>query len=168
MTDVHLPRLIAEAFSISTSEARRGISQGAVRLDGKVETRLDVPEGDLAGTHLQLGQQRFVTLDDCGAPERPSVQAARIEVMLMREFLPSREDRPELEDCVWLMDVPWGPSPQGIAALRAVQAHYGVPHVTTANPSKGAKGRVCGIYVRQSAVDDAPNFLSEYLSSDDG
>ena len=33
---VHLPALLAQAFGISTSEARRHLAQGAVRLDGEV------------------------------------------------------------------------------------------------------------------------------------
>ena len=32
---VHLPALLAQAFGISTSEARRSLAQGGVRLDGE-------------------------------------------------------------------------------------------------------------------------------------
>ncbi len=39
---VHLPALLAAAFGLSTSEARRLIAQGGVKLDGEVATELDV------------------------------------------------------------------------------------------------------------------------------
>ncbi len=58
---VHLPALLARAFSVSTSEARRGLAQGAVRLDGKpVATGvLDMPAREIDGRVLQLGKRRF-------------------------------------------------------------------------------------------------------------
>jgi len=60
--DVHLPVLIREAFGISSSEARRLLAQGAVRIDGEpvAADLLDVPSGDLAGSVLQVGKRRFV------------------------------------------------------------------------------------------------------------
>ena len=62
---VHLPALLAEAFSISTSEARRGLSQGAVRLDGEPVAGdvLDVPGADLDGHVLQFGKRRFARVE---------------------------------------------------------------------------------------------------------
>jgi tyrosyl-tRNA synthetase len=62
---VHLPALLAQAFSISTSEARRGLSQGAVRVDGEPMTGdvLDVPAGELDGRVLQLGKRRFARVE---------------------------------------------------------------------------------------------------------
>jgi tyrosyl-tRNA synthetase len=62
--DVHLPALIAGAFGISSSEARRLISQGGVKLDGESlpGERLDVPAGELGGRVLQVGKRRFVRL----------------------------------------------------------------------------------------------------------
>jgi tyrosyl-tRNA synthetase len=62
--DVHLPALIAGAFDISSSEARRLISQGGVKLDGESvpAERLDVPAGELGGRVLQVGKRRFVRL----------------------------------------------------------------------------------------------------------
>jgi tyrosyl-tRNA synthetase len=59
---VHLPALLAEAFGISTSEARRTLAQGGVRIDGQpVENgRLDIPGDELDGKVLQLGRRRFV------------------------------------------------------------------------------------------------------------
>ncbi|HEY2005671.1 MAG TPA: tyrosine--tRNA ligase [Solirubrobacteraceae bacterium] len=56
---VHLPALLASAFGVSTSEARRGISQGAVRLDGEPVSALDLPPAELYGRVLQFGKRRF-------------------------------------------------------------------------------------------------------------
>jgi tyrosyl-tRNA synthetase len=58
---VHLPALLAQAFAISTSEARRSLAQGAVRLDGEpvAPGRLDLPLAALDGRVLQLGKRRF-------------------------------------------------------------------------------------------------------------
>ena len=60
---VHLPALLADAFSLSTSEARRLISQGAVKLDGDSVSELDLPRDRLAGAVLQAGKRRFVRLN---------------------------------------------------------------------------------------------------------
>jgi tyrosyl-tRNA synthetase len=61
---VHLPALIAGAFQISSSEARRLIAQGGVRLDGEGVSpeSLDLPRERLAGRVLQVGKRRFVRL----------------------------------------------------------------------------------------------------------
>jgi tyrosyl-tRNA synthetase len=61
---VHLPALLAESFGISSSEARRLMGQGGVRLDGEVLAGdgLDVPGEDLRGRVLQLGKRRFVRI----------------------------------------------------------------------------------------------------------
>jgi tyrosyl-tRNA synthetase len=61
---VHLPLLMASEFEMSTSEARRLIAQGGVRLNGEAlaPNRLDVPLGELAGKVLQVGKRRFVTI----------------------------------------------------------------------------------------------------------
>jgi tyrosyl-tRNA synthetase len=60
---VHLPALLVELFGIaSTSEARRLIGQGGVKLDGAVVTDLDVPRISLAGALLQAGKRQFVRL----------------------------------------------------------------------------------------------------------
>jgi tyrosyl-tRNA synthetase len=58
---VHLPAVVAEAFGVSRGEARRGIAQGAVRIDGEVVdgTVLDLPAEKLDGRVLQLGKRRF-------------------------------------------------------------------------------------------------------------
>jgi tyrosyl-tRNA synthetase len=62
--EVHLPQLISSAFEISTSEARRLLSQGAVKLDGEAldGDRLDLPAGELSGKVLQVGKRRFLRL----------------------------------------------------------------------------------------------------------
>jgi tyrosyl-tRNA synthetase len=60
---VHLPALLAEAFGFSTSEARRLIAQGGVKLDGDAVSELDVPRERLAGAVLQAGKRRFVRLN---------------------------------------------------------------------------------------------------------
>jgi tyrosyl-tRNA synthetase len=59
---VHLPALMREAFGISTSDARRAIAQGGVRVDGEPlqDGRLDVDAGVLDGKVLQMGRRRFV------------------------------------------------------------------------------------------------------------
>lgn len=59
---VHLPAVLADAFSLSTSEARRLVAQGAVRLDDAVVTDLDVPRETAAGKVLRAGKRRFVRL----------------------------------------------------------------------------------------------------------
>jgi tyrosyl-tRNA synthetase len=61
---VHLPALLADAFQLSTSEARRLIVQGGVRLDGEPVSELDLPRDRLAGAVLQAGKRRFVRLNE--------------------------------------------------------------------------------------------------------
>jgi tyrosyl-tRNA synthetase len=58
---VHLPAVLVGALGLgSTSEARRLISQGAVRFDGEIVTDLDVPREKLAGALVQAGKRRYV------------------------------------------------------------------------------------------------------------
>jgi tyrosyl-tRNA synthetase len=60
---VHLPALLAESLGIgSTSEARRLISQGGVRVNGEVVSEVDLPRADLAGALVQAGKRRFARL----------------------------------------------------------------------------------------------------------
>ena len=59
---VHVPAVLANAFGLSTSEARRLISQGAVRLNGDVVGELDVPRATLDGALVQAGKRRFARL----------------------------------------------------------------------------------------------------------
>ncbi|MGZ4174197.1 MAG: tyrosine--tRNA ligase [Solirubrobacteraceae bacterium] len=60
---VHLPALVARAFGVSTSEARRSLAQNGVRLDGEPvapsDGSLDVPAATVDGRVLQLGKRRF-------------------------------------------------------------------------------------------------------------
>jgi tyrosyl-tRNA synthetase len=60
---IHLPALLQEHLGIaSTSEARRLIAQGAVKIDGEVVSDLDVPRSRLEGALLQAGKRRFMRL----------------------------------------------------------------------------------------------------------
>ncbi len=61
---VHLPRLIAGAFGLSSSEGRRLIQQGGVRLDGEpvAAEPLDREIDSLDGRVLQVGKRRFCRL----------------------------------------------------------------------------------------------------------
>jgi tyrosyl-tRNA synthetase len=61
---IHLPALLADAFGFSTSEARRLIGQGGVKLDGHAVSELDIPRERLAGAVLQAGKRRFVRLNE--------------------------------------------------------------------------------------------------------
>jgi tyrosyl-tRNA synthetase len=58
---VHLPQLMATAFEISASEARRLLSQGGVKLDGEPipAGTLDLEPTALEGRVLQVGKRRF-------------------------------------------------------------------------------------------------------------
>jgi tyrosyl-tRNA synthetase len=59
---VHLPGVLAAAFGLSTSDARRLIAQGGVKIDGEAVGELDVPRSELAGRVLQAGKRRFARL----------------------------------------------------------------------------------------------------------
>lgn len=61
---VHLPRLIAGAFGVSSSEGRRLLQQGGVKLDGEpmAAEPLDREIDSLAGHVLQVGKRRFCRL----------------------------------------------------------------------------------------------------------
>jgi tyrosyl-tRNA synthetase len=58
---IHLPRLIASEFGLSSSEARRLIDQGAVTLGEAVVGRgqYDVRSADAEGQVLKVGKRRF-------------------------------------------------------------------------------------------------------------
>jgi tyrosyl-tRNA synthetase len=64
---VHLPAVIAGSFGLSTSEARRMIAQGGVKLDGETVSELDVPRSEVVGKVLQAGKRRFARLADPAA-----------------------------------------------------------------------------------------------------
>jgi tyrosyl-tRNA synthetase len=61
-----LPQLIGAGFELSTSEARRLIKQGGVKLDGEPlpGDALELPRERLAGRVLQVGKRRFLQLVD--------------------------------------------------------------------------------------------------------
>ena len=61
-----LPKLIGAGFELSSSEARRLIKQGGVKLDGETvpAEALELRRGDLAGKVLQVGKRRFLRLVD--------------------------------------------------------------------------------------------------------
>jgi tyrosyl-tRNA synthetase len=61
---VHLPALLAEAFGVSRSEARRLLSQAGVKLDGEPldPSALELPPERLDGAVIQLGKRRFKRL----------------------------------------------------------------------------------------------------------
>jgi tyrosyl-tRNA synthetase len=66
--EVHLPRLIAGSFGLSSSEGRRLLAQGGVKLDGEPLSGdpLDLPADALAGRVLQVGKRRFAKLHASG------------------------------------------------------------------------------------------------------
>jgi tyrosyl-tRNA synthetase len=58
---IHLPALLVEAFGLpSTSEARRLIGQGGVKIDGTPVAELDLPRSRLEGALVQAGKRRFM------------------------------------------------------------------------------------------------------------
>jgi tyrosyl-tRNA synthetase len=61
---VHLPALLADAFGVSRSEARRLLGQSGVKLDGESldESVLDLPAERLDGAVIQLGKRRHKRL----------------------------------------------------------------------------------------------------------
>jgi tyrosyl-tRNA synthetase len=62
---VHLPRVLADTgLAPTTSEARRLIAQGAVRIDGEPTLELDIPRARLRDALVQAGKRRFVRLRD--------------------------------------------------------------------------------------------------------
>jgi tyrosyl-tRNA synthetase len=69
---VHLPQLMAAAFEISSSEARRLLEQGGVKLDGEPlpPGTLEIEPARLEGRVLQVGKRRFRRLRT--VPERDS------------------------------------------------------------------------------------------------
>jgi len=64
-----LPKLIGSGFELSSSEARRLIQQGGVKLDGETlgSDTLEMPRGELDGKVLQVGKRRFLSLFDSAA-----------------------------------------------------------------------------------------------------
>jgi tyrosyl-tRNA synthetase len=64
-----LPKLIGSGFELSSSEARRLIKQGGVKLDGETIAPdiLELPREALNGRVLQVGKRRFLSLYDSAA-----------------------------------------------------------------------------------------------------
>jgi tyrosyl-tRNA synthetase len=58
----HLPALIRDVFGLSTSEARRLIAQGGVKLNGETLRDFDLPRASLENGLLQVGKRQFVRL----------------------------------------------------------------------------------------------------------
>jgi tyrosyl-tRNA synthetase len=57
---VHLPSLLVDHLGVgSTSEARRLIAQGGVKIDGESVSELDVDAARLEGSLVQAGKRRF-------------------------------------------------------------------------------------------------------------
>ena len=60
---IHLPALLVEEMGVaSSSEARRLIQQGGVKVNGDAAAALDVPRSVLTGALLQVGKRRFARL----------------------------------------------------------------------------------------------------------
>jgi tyrosyl-tRNA synthetase len=58
---LHLPKLLADTgLAPSTSEARRLIQQGAVKVNGELVAELDLAREKLSGALVQAGKRRFV------------------------------------------------------------------------------------------------------------
>jgi tyrosyl-tRNA synthetase len=58
---LHLPALLVQHLGIgSTSEARRLIEGGGVKVDGETVAELDLPRARLAGSLVQAGKRRFM------------------------------------------------------------------------------------------------------------
>jgi tyrosyl-tRNA synthetase len=62
--EIHLPLLISSVFEVSTSEARRLLQQGGVKVEGEpiAAEPLDVPADRLLGKVIQVGKRRFAKL----------------------------------------------------------------------------------------------------------
>jgi tyrosyl-tRNA synthetase len=58
---VHMPKLLGQGFGMSSSEARRLIDQGGVKVDGKVLApgEFDVDPSELEGRVIQVGKRKF-------------------------------------------------------------------------------------------------------------
>ena len=54
--------MIADAFGLSTSDARRMIGQGGVKLGGAPVEGLDVARAEADGKLLQAGKRRYARL----------------------------------------------------------------------------------------------------------
>jgi tyrosyl-tRNA synthetase len=58
---VHLPALLVDKLGVgSTSEARRLIAQGGIKINGKAVAEIDLPRAQLEGALIQAGKRRFM------------------------------------------------------------------------------------------------------------
>lgn len=55
---VYLPKILSDEFGLSTSEARRLISQCGVKVDGECVTDHDPPAASLVGKTITVGKRR--------------------------------------------------------------------------------------------------------------
>ena len=91
------------------------------------------------------------------------IEVARRETLLMREYLALPGERPNLNECVWIGDLPTSvPPPVGSAQrLQQLVRKYGGGNITTAiGPSEDR----IGVYVRSDVLDKSENPLRAYLS----
>lgn len=65
---VHMPRLLGQVFGVSTSEARRLLATGGVRIGGRRVSALDLPRERVDGQQLMLGLNRTAVID-LGKPD---------------------------------------------------------------------------------------------------
>lgn len=63
VTFVHMPHVVARLFRVSTSEARRCIIQGGVKINGVPERRLDLLLDDIDKKYVSLGRRRHAWID---------------------------------------------------------------------------------------------------------
>ena len=61
---VSVPGLIRDVFGLSGAEARRLLTQGAVKLDGEALLDQEAPRAALVGKVLQVGKRRFARIVD--------------------------------------------------------------------------------------------------------
>lgn len=61
---VHMPSLMREIFGMSGSEARRLITQNAVKIDGITVDSEELDRSQVVGTTLRVGKRRFARLTD--------------------------------------------------------------------------------------------------------
>lgn len=57
---VHLPNVISNAFGVSTTQARRLLKDGAIKIDGEKIHDLTCARMDIEGKVLQSGKRKFV------------------------------------------------------------------------------------------------------------
>lgn len=72
---IHLPRLLGMTFGISTSEARRLLATGGVRIGGRRVSDLDVPRERVDGRQIMIGLKRAAVID-LGRLEEPEANGS--------------------------------------------------------------------------------------------